>query len=291
MELHEIRYALAVFKTLNFTRAAEQSFVTTPALSRAVKKLEEELGAPLFQRDTTGVAVTDFGRLVRPHLEQVMAEMSATKLAARGFLQLDNAPVSVGVMCTIGAARFLAFLAQFRLDHPGARIHLVEGSADHLAEQLLGRKLELAVMAQPEGPDARIRRRALYRERFVVAFPPGHRFEALDEVTLTEAAGEQHLLRASCEYNGQFTDLLEARGVQLPIVFRSEREDWIQTMVAGGFGVSFVPEYSATIAGLRTRPLVDPAVEREVALGWLDGAALSPTAKAFHDAIAVWDWG
>jgi DNA-binding transcriptional LysR family regulator len=71
MEMHQIRYFLAVCETLNFTRAAEQCNVTQPALTRAIQKLEEELGGLLFRRERHLTHLTDLGRLVRPQLEQV----------------------------------------------------------------------------------------------------------------------------------------------------------------------------------------------------------------------------
>ena len=81
MEAQEIRYALAVYRNLNFTRAAAQCFVTTPALSRGLRKLEDELGAALFIRDTHGVQVTPFGALMRPHLEQIANGMCNRRLS------------------------------------------------------------------------------------------------------------------------------------------------------------------------------------------------------------------
>src|SRR5919108_5328137 len=99
MEMHQIRYFLAVCETLNFTRAAEQCNVTQPALTRAIQKLEEELGGLLFRRERNLSHVTDLGRLMRPHLEHVLEETEAAKSTAKGFMKLENAPLRLGVMC------------------------------------------------------------------------------------------------------------------------------------------------------------------------------------------------
>ena len=89
MEMHQVRYFLAVCETLNFTRAAENCNVSQPALTRAVHKLEEELGGLLLRRENSLTHLTDFGRLVRPHLEQMMAEAEAAKSTAMHFLRMD----------------------------------------------------------------------------------------------------------------------------------------------------------------------------------------------------------
>jgi DNA-binding transcriptional LysR family regulator len=137
MEVHQVRYFLAVCETLNFTRAAENCNVSQPALTRAVHKLEEELGGLLLRRENNLTHLTDFGRLVRPHLEQMMAEAQAAKSTAKHFLQMDNAPINLGVMCSVGPIRFMSFLAEFHATHPGCDMTLVEGVPERLAELLL----------------------------------------------------------------------------------------------------------------------------------------------------------
>jgi LysR family hydrogen peroxide-inducible transcriptional activator len=102
MEMHEVRYFLAACDTMNFHRAASSCNVTQPALTRAIKKLEIELGGALFRRDHSGAQLTDFGRLMRPHLEEVLGRTKNAQQVARSFLRLEAAPLTLGVMCTIG---------------------------------------------------------------------------------------------------------------------------------------------------------------------------------------------
>ena len=290
MEAHEIRYALAVYRHLNFTRAATQCFVTTPALSRGLRKLEDELGAPLFTRDTHGVQVTSFGALMRPHLEQIANGMTAARVASKQFLDADEAPVRIGVMCTVGPARFLGFLGEFRLAHPRCQMQLADHGVEDLTEQLLSGALDLAVMAFPERADARFTTHLLYREPFRIAVPAGHPFAERDSIPLAEAAQEPHLLRESCEYQGYWLDQVRQLGMELPVAFRSEREDWIQTMVAGGFGISFVPEFSPLMPGIQLRPFSDRTIEREVSLVQVADRPLNAAAAEFAQFAAAWTW-
>src|SRR4051812_21714771 len=168
MEMHQVRYFLAVADTLNFTRAAEQCHVSQPALTRAIQQLEEELGGLLLRRERKLTHLTDFGRLIEPHLRQLHADADEAKSTAKRFLSLQEAEIRLGVMCTIGPARFMGFLAQFRGANPGCEITLVEGVPTRLSELLLQGELDLAVMAQPEPFHQRLELLPLYRERFCI---------------------------------------------------------------------------------------------------------------------------
>ena len=121
MEMHQIRYFLAVAETLNFTRAAERCNVSQPALTRAVKTLEDELGGPLFRRERNHSHLTELGRTMHPYLTEMLVQADAAKNRARDFTRLNEVPLSVGIMCTIGPARLLGFMRGFHAKHP-ARI-------------------------------------------------------------------------------------------------------------------------------------------------------------------------
>ena len=113
MEMHEIRYFLAVCDTLNFTRAAERCNVSQPSLTRAIQKLEAELGGLLFRRERAATHLTDLGELVRPRLEQIAKDAATVRTTANSFLRMKDAPLSFGIMCTIGPLRSVGFLSRF----------------------------------------------------------------------------------------------------------------------------------------------------------------------------------
>ena len=290
MEMHQIRYFLAVCDTLNFTRAAELCNVTQPALTRAIQKLEEELGGLLFRRERKLTHMTDLGHLVRPQLEVILQQTDQAKSTARSFIQLKDAPLNLGVMCTVGPLRFVDFLSRFGMGHPGVEVSLSEDSPDRLLALLMSGKLDIAVMSKPDTGNDRIETRPLYEERFVVAFPAGHRFEAMQEVPIAEIAGESYLSRIHCEKRNELSDLLDAKMVDYDCVYRSEREDWIQSMIMAGMGIAFMPEYSPILRGLATRPIVQPVVTREVSLVTVAGRRFSPAVSAFVRAIDKFDW-
>jgi LysR family transcriptional regulator, hydrogen peroxide-inducible genes activator len=101
MEMHQIRYFLAVGEELNFTRAAERCNVAQPSLTRAIKLLEGELGGLLFHRERANTHLTELGRMVKPYLEKVYREAQEAKRHASEFTKLTKTTLKLGVMCTI----------------------------------------------------------------------------------------------------------------------------------------------------------------------------------------------
>ncbi len=290
MEMHQIRYFLAVCETFNFTRAAERCNVTQPALTRAIQKLEEELGGLLFRRERNQTHLTDLGQLVKPRLEEIHSQTDQAQRAAKDFLKLDNAAFRLGIMCTIGPVRFMPFLDQFRRQHPGVDLTLIEGVPEQLEERMKAGEIDVAVMARSQGFDERCDVHPLYRERFMIALPKGHRLASQAGVTFAELDGENYLQRISCEYFDELGDLVRGAGAKMKLAYASEREDWIMTMVASGLGVCMLPQYSATLQALELRPLIDPPVFRHVALVTLAGRRFSPAVKTFVQAIKAYRW-
>jgi DNA-binding transcriptional LysR family regulator len=290
MELHEIRYFLALSKTLNFTKAAEACNVSQPALTRAIQKMEDELGGLLFSRERNNTHLTELGRLLEPHLTEVLTRTQAAKESARRFLRLDSAHLRLGVMCTIGPVRFVSFLSRFRADNPGVELTLVEQTPEHLSELLAKGEIDVALMARPDGFDAPLQAQPLYNERFVIACSAGHPFAQKNAVRVADLNGEAYLQRINCEYRDHLRETCEASGANILRSYRSEREDWILTMVAAGMGVCFLPEFCNTVPGVISRPVIDPPVQRTVSLVTVAGRRWSSPLAAFVKAVRQYRW-
>jgi len=290
MELHEIRYFLALNKTLNFTKAAETCNVTQPALTRAIQKMEDELGGLLFSRERNNTHLTALGRLLEPHLSEVLARTQSAKETATRFLRLDSAQLKLGVMCTIGPMRFVSFLSRFRADNPGIEITMTEAPGARICELLQKGEIDIALVARPDGFAPPLQSQPLYRERFLVACSAGHPFARKNAVAMSEMDGQPYLSRINCEFYDVLRDTCRASGARMLGAFRSEREDWILTMVAAGMGVCFLPEFSATIPGVVVRPAISPSVEREVCLVTVAGRRWSSPLSAFVRAARLYRW-
>lgn len=290
MEFHQIRYFLATSETLNFTNAAAQCNVSQPALTRAIKKLEEELGGPLFRRERNRTHLTDLGHVMREHLGHVDTTTQKAVSAAQKLLNLEKAPLKVGIMCTIGPTQVIPFLSKFQLLHPGIDLTIYDVTPHNMTEGLLSGDLDCALLGLPMSLHERFDTFRLYDERMVAIYPPDHRYKDMKKIPISELSGEGYLDRLNCEFRNSFFDLLEKAEVEVSVRYRSEREDWIQNMVLQGMGICLIPEYSITVPGLLCSPLTKPELIRTVEMVTVAGHQRSPAVKAFVKEAKNYVW-
>ena len=287
MELNQARYFLAIVAQGSFTRAAEELGISQPALTKSIRKLEAELGGPLFHREGRRLLLSELGELVRPRLTAATDGMAAAVEVANSYRLLRKAPLRVGIMSTIGPLRLSPFLAEFDAKHPGVELELHIGDLAQTCKRLEESAVDLAIMSAPDGLGGRYHTQPLYEEHYAVIFEPGHRFASLEVVRLRDVSGERYVDRLACEMRELVTAMCDEHGIDLYATFRSERDDWVQAMVAARLGFAFMPECAITHHGVLSRPLVEPRVARVVELARVRGRRLSPAARAFVDAASV----
>jgi DNA-binding transcriptional LysR family regulator len=290
MEMAQIRYALAAARALNFTRAAQECHVSQPALTKAIKNMEAELGGPLFHREGKRVLLSDFGRSMLPHLQHIIDEAETARALAADYRLLNKAPIRIGILSTVGHLRMSRFLADFQRSFEGVEVAVEEDSVGDLITRLQDGELDLAVLNPFQGLADNLNAIPLYSERYVVIVPPDHRLAAAKTVRLADLSGEPYVDRLACEMREMVMGVCLDRQVELYARFRSEREDWVQAMVAARIGFAFMPEYSVTLPDLLSRPLVDPEVDRTIALITVPGRPHSPAAAAFVRAARSYAW-
>jgi DNA-binding transcriptional LysR family regulator len=290
MELYQIRYFMAVCETLSFARAAERCGVSSPSLTRAVQKLEQELGGLLIRRERRLTHLTELGQRVRPMLEEVVAHAEGAKTVAHQLLNVEKKPLRIGLMPSVGTFRLAPFLSRFSARYPEIELELVEGDATRLEELLLAERLEAALTGRLGPARGRLRPNRLYRESIVVVFPVGHPFEQQEAVRLIDLKGENFLLRANCEKIPLVLQNCREQGFQPKIVYRSEREDWVQVMVAAGLGVTLMPENMHLGHGTLARQLIEPQLFRNVCLVTVAGRPHSAPVRHLVRAIRQYKW-
>jgi DNA-binding transcriptional LysR family regulator len=288
MELFQIRYVLAAAETLNFTRAAERCNVSQPALTRAVKTLETELGASIFTREGKKIGLSDFGRSILPTLRQMQDQSERAKAIAQEYRLLDKVPVRLGVLGSIGSVRIARYLAAFQSAFEGVEVEVGEAPLPQLLNRLDEGGLDLVIANPFEGVPESFRVHPLYTEKYVAVLPPNHPLAERNTVRLRELSGQPYVDRLSCEMREMFAAVCKDHDVDLYARFRSEREDWVQAMVLARIGVAVMPEYSVTVPDLLQRAIVEPAISRTIALINVPGrpftqatAAMVRTAQAF----------
>lgn len=288
MEMHQVRYFMAVAEALNFTRAAEKCNVSQPALTRAIQGLEDELGGPLFHRERNNTHLTELGRMMQPYLGEVWAQSQQAKARAKAFANMAEAPLAIGVMCSIGPAKLLDLFNGFRERNPGVQIHFRDASGAKLTEWLTRGELDIAIFGQPDPIDERFHALELFREKFVIGLAPDHRLCKANAIKMADLDGERYLWRTTCEFTDFMEREYESRGVKIKLAYRSDRDDWIQAMARAGLGFTFIPEFAVTVDGLQVRPLIDPEVTRVVNLVTVRGRPQTPPVGAFVREAMKW---
>jgi DNA-binding transcriptional LysR family regulator len=266
MEIYQIKYFLALCETLNFARAAERCNISQPSLTRAVQKLEQEFGGLLVIRDRRLTHLTELGTLVRPMLAEVLSHSLRVKSAAEQHLGRKKKVLRLGYMPSIGPIRLASLLTRFGAEKPEVELALVEASHLSLSDLLLQSRLDAMVAAYVTRAEKRLQYCRLYQEQMVVVVPKGHRFEKLQTVRLRELEGERFLFRTNCDLGEFFLQCCRKEGFEPCIVYRCARESWVQAMVAAGFGITVMPEFSRINAATVARPLTDPDLVRELSL-------------------------
>ena len=291
MEMHQVRYFLAVAEELNFTRAAEKCHVAQPSLTRAVKLLEEELGGALFHRERANTHLTELGRMVKPHLDQVWAESQTTKKLAESFRKLARIKLKLGVMCTIAPNQLVDLLVGLQTRHPGIELEIVDATARELHERLLAGQLEVAIYCNTgKLSDEKTHHMALFREQMMIVLKKEHELAARNAIRVKDLDGQQYLKRVDCEFIGILGPEREAQGVFNDTIYQCERDDWIMAMAAAGIGYAFMPQSNITHPGVTARPLVDPEFWRDIDLVTVRGRPHSPALGAFVREVMRANW-
>jgi DNA-binding transcriptional LysR family regulator len=291
MEMHQIRYFLAVCEELNFTRAAEKCHVAQPSLTRAIKLLEEELGGPLFHRERARTHLSELGRVMRPYLEETYRQSQQARKVAASFIKLDHTPLKLGIMCTIGPDNLVGLISTIQESYPGVELQIVDAGAPTLQQRLLDGDLEAAIYCLPGGADERLHALPLFREPFVIAVNARHPLARKNAVAVRDLDGQRYLNRANCEVLDHARGIFLEHGAKVDRIYRSERDDWILAMVAAGLGFGFLPQYCVPErTDIIVRPLVEPEIWREVSLFTVRGRPHSPAVGALVREAMRFKW-
>ena len=291
MEFSQIRYFLAVADCLNFTQAADKCAVSQPALSKAIRKLEDDLGSDLLHRTTNKVQLTDFGRLMKVHFERIEETYKVASSAADEVRKVNSAQLKIGVICTINANRLVNFLNYFQHTNPHIEFVIHDVTGPEISNFLLEGKLDCVFCACAQKLDQRFAGIKLFKEDMVIAYHKKHRFCEHLSVPIIELAKEKYLNRLQCEFREEFLSLTETNGVLLNVIMNSEHEDWIFELLYGGAGVSIVPLSSIDTNKASYSKITEFKNKRIVELVMTEHATvINPALTTFQQSVCEYDW-
>jgi LysR family hydrogen peroxide-inducible transcriptional activator len=290
MTLNELRFIVAVAQERNFRRAAERSFISQPALSLAIQKLEEELAIKIFERGKSEVTLTPVGSAVVEQAQRVLEEAERIReIAKQGSNQLTT-PLRLGVIHSVGPYLLPDLIPALNKLAPEMPLEVEENITANLDVLLRNGKLDVIVIALPFG-DASILTHALYDEDFEVVVSAEHGWADRRSIKAQELSDEKVLLLDSGHcFSNQVAEAcpdLNRKGADIQ---KGTSLETIRNMVASGLGITVLPA-SANSPRYRSKllkiiPFAKPIPSRRIALAWRKSFARTQAIEVLIQAVA-----
>jgi DNA-binding transcriptional LysR family regulator len=284
MQLHQLRYLVALAEEQSFTRAAARVNVAQPALSRQLRKLEDELAVPLVDRTSRRVKMTAQGLALVERARRILAEVDEARAEVRGATRLLSGRIAIGLTPTPGPIDVARVLGGFHAKYPEVELALREELSVSLADRLRADDLDVAFVS---GIGRAARRQLtlhpLAREPLVAILPPGHRHAAQARLQVRELHDEWLIAFPPSATIRATIDAAAARaGFRPRIAFETYDLHRARALVAHGLGIAILPRSDALVPGhdIAIVPLGGRDAKHEVSLAWRSARRLAPAAKA-----------
>ena len=290
MTLNELRYIVAVAQERNFRRAAEISFISQPALSLAIQKLEEELGLKIFERGKNNITVTPVGTEIVGQAQRTLEEAERIREIARQGKDHLAGTLRLGIIYSVGPYLLPDLVPALKKLAPDMPLEIEENITANLDTLLRNGKLDVIIIALPFG-DSGIVTRAVYDEPFEVVVDNGHRWANRHSIKAEELSAEKVLLLDSGHcFSNQVAEACPELNRKGADIQQGTSFETIRNMVASGLGITVLPA-SANSARYRNKllkviPFANPAPSRRIALAWRKSFARGQAVDVLAQAIA-----
>jgi LysR family hydrogen peroxide-inducible transcriptional activator len=266
MEIHQLRYFLAVADAGNFSRAAENVHVAQPSLSQQIQKLEAEVGQPLFDRLPRTVLLTDAGKRFREFAQRILASVADAQRCVDEYKGQAVGKLVIGAIPTIAPYLLPRILPRFSQHHPQVTVEVIEDVTENLVRHLEDGEVDLGLVSTCESRD--FSKEPLGDEALLVAVPAGHPLTKKQRVSWRDLKQEKFLTlhRTHC-LSRQVEEFCSTHSLHPELSVRGAQLATIVGMVAQGLGLSVVPQMmidGARCKGCRFLPFVAPVPTRQV---------------------------
>ncbi|MEH1166177.1 LysR family transcriptional regulator [Micromonospora sp. CPCC 205539] len=270
MQLHQLRYFVAVAEVRHFTQAADIVGITQPSLSKQIHALETDLGAPLFERIRGNIALTAAGEVLLPLATRILADVETATREVQELVGLRRGRVRLGATPSLATSLAPPVLRRFRDAHPTVDLQVEEGGSQDLVRNLLRGDLDLALIIMPaQGADPGLRVDPILRESLVVA--------SVGEVPTASPTGELRITDLRNQPMVMFREGYDLRdatiqacreaGFEPTFAVDGGEMDAVLSFVEAGLGIALVPGIVlARRPGVRITPLAPPGVRRTIAV-------------------------
>lgn len=283
LEFKQLECFIEVTRTGSFTTAAENLFITQPALSRIIKSLEDELGTPLFIRTRKKLELTDAGRVLVKHAVKVEEQLQLLSEELDTVLKLKTRHVRIGLPTITNSIFFSQLIASFHQEYPEVTFQLEEDGSKRIEEKIINGSLDFGVIVLSEENDL-LDKYMFVKEKLKLVVPPSHRLAGKKEVSLQELKEESFIMfNKDFELRNLVITACRGAGFQPTIISETSQLDFIQELVAYNIGITLLPETTCLELknDFKTIPVTNPVIEWNLALIWKKDEHLSKVAKEF----------
>ena len=284
MRLRDLEWLVALADHAHVTDTAAILGVSQPTLSRALSRIEGELGVRLFERVPDGLAISPNGAFVVEASRDVLGRYGQMTAEIASRLDPDGGLVRLAFLDSMATSLVPRLLRGFHLEAPGVRVELSQEPAHAIRDDLVAGAVDLAVTSPR--PSGRLGWLPLQQERLVLVVPPTHRLSRRRRIGLAELAGEELVTTpVGFGFRALVDGLLAEAGVSMTISFESADLATIEGLVAAGLGVAIVPEPFAGLSGTVGVAVTSSGARRTVGLTWRSDRPLEPAAERFRDFV------
>ncbi|CAG8863772.1 HTH-type transcriptional regulator GltC [Pseudomonas fluorescens] len=288
MNVKQLRAFVTVAKYQSFVQAGEHLHISQPALSLAIKALEDNLGGALLTRTTRSVSLTPEGEVLLPLARRLLVDWDDTEELLRQRFTLQLGRVAIAAMPAFAGNLLPASLKVFRQRYPRVNVTVHDVINEQVLELVRHRRVELGIGFEPDSGDA-LHFEPLYLDRFVAVVPADSALAVQAQVTWRELLAEDFIaLQRPSAVRLLLEEQVAVEHGKLMVAFESHQLTTIGRMVANGLGVSAVPALcigQMQELGARCVPLVEPSVERRIGVISLGDHELSTAAQAMLDVL------
>lgn len=290
MDLNQVNYFLNLAETLNFTEAARMSGISQPSLTKAIQRLEDELGGPVLYRDGKDTRLTALGRDLVVEFLRVQSAIEAVRDLAENSVAGRRRKVSVGIATTLAPRVFAGFWAHVLKELPDLELHLHPLLPGEAEAEVLSGKYDLCLLTGQSATHPKLTIEPLFEEPLRLGVAAAHALAGLPEITPEQMMQEPYIDRLHCEFRTQLIRHFMDRDIVMRPRLQSEREDWVQQMVAEGAGVCSLPERSAIVPGIVARPVAGLALSRQVSMVAVSGSGNPREVRQILGMARAYDW-
>jgi LysR family transcriptional activator of glutamate synthase operon len=275
--------AVAVLEEEHITRAAVRLGIPQPTVSAAMRRLAEEIGAPLVQGSGRGIVATAAGRALLPAAREALMTLRAARGELQDLIDPDRGRVSLGFLHTLGVRDVPLLLGAFLGAYPDITFQLKQGPAAVLVEQMRSGTIDVAIVAPPPSDDEALGSVLLRDEELYLSVGSGHRLATRRSVALRQAAGETFIaLTRGHGLRQVFDERCVKAGFEAKLVYEGEDVATLRGLVGAGLGVAMLPHAIESAGAVVDIPIV-PRAHRHVTALWPTDRRLTPTVRRFVD--------